>query len=403
MNYLVTLAISAVMVVPLSVYADTKNSGAKPLDDKSRPTRQWINQFPAIPHIIATGSITQAVSSCDMMVGKGKPCVIKVNSSSTGLPLKINRSNTKLMGGKGMAPLRLDKSGTFIHIGHNTYNIIIEGLNLQGHRVGHDEIYGIMIKGNNIRDILIRNNKIHDFDSDNNAHGIAVYGTGKNSKQGIKNIIIEDNQVYSMRTGSSESIVVNGNVRHWEIKNNYIYNINNIAIDAIGGEGTSKKRKNKKGRFLPGKVDAARYGFIDNNTVENMSTLGNPAYDNEETWAAAIYIDGGHHISVINNTVKNASWGYEVGAENCLISHDITLIGNSAIGSTFGDLVIGGYAEGGYQKDKNINCDPHNTVDANEGHGSVKHITVKNNAFKSENTKEDIVTLQYRVGQSIIQ
>jgi hypothetical protein len=85
------------------------------------------------------------------------------------------------------------------------------------------------------------------------------------------------------------------------------------------------------------------------------------------------------------------------------VSYQITLTNNSAVGSTFGDLVVGGYAKGGYQKDRGINCDPSNTADADEGHGYVKHITVKDNSFNSTNTKEEVVTLQYRVKKSIIQ
>jgi hypothetical protein len=402
MKKLMAMTASVTILMSFSLHADEKRIGAKPLDEKFRPNKEWINQFPTTAHLVATGSISKAINSCDATVGVGNFCVVKISPSATGLPLKINRSKTKLVGAKGMPPLKSDAE-TFIYIGDDSKKIIIEGLNLQGRRVGKKEIYGIIIKGKNIQNILIRNNKIHDFDSDHNAHGIAVYGLGKNNKNGISNIIIEGNQVYSMRTGSSESIAINGNVRHWEIKNNHVYDINNIAIDAIGGEGTSKKRKTKKGRILPGKFDAARFGFIEGNTVENMSTRDNPAYDNKESWAAAIYIDGGHHISVANNIVKNASLGYEVGAENCLVSYQITLTNNSAVGSTFGDLVVGGYAKGGYQKDRDINCDPSNTADADEGHGYVKHITVKDNSFNSTNTKEEVVTLQYRVKKSIIQ
>lgn len=70
-----------------------------------------------------------------------------------------------------------------------------------------------------------------------------------------------------------------------------------------------------------------------------MSTLNNPAYDNEESWAAAIYIDCGHHIKVTDNVVVNASWGYDIGAENCLTTRHIYMTGNSESGSTFGDLL----------------------------------------------------------------
>ncbi len=376
--------------------------GAKPLTEKNRPVRAWTQNFATTPDIIANGSLIDAIDACDNKVGIGKYCVIEVGNNAIGLPLEIDRSKTKLIGVANMEPLTSVEDTTFISIGDNSREIIIEGLNLQGHNAADNEIYGIIIQGKNIRKILIKNNKIHDFSSNSDAHGIAIYGSGKNNRQSIRDIIIEANEIYAMRTGSSESIAINGNVRRWEIKNNTIYNVNNIAIDAIGGEGTVAPRKNKHGRILPSSVDAARYGFIENNFVENMSTLGNPAYNNEESWAAAIYIDGGHHIKIANNTVENSSWAYEIGAENCVTTRHITMIGNSASNSSFGDLLVGGYAEKGYRTDKNINCDPENTEDENEGHGYVKYLTIKQNNFTSENSSETPILLTFRTTHAII-
>jgi hypothetical protein len=389
------------MGLPSQVVA--KNTwGAKPLTEKNRPVRAWIENFATTPDVIANGSLSEAIESCDSIVGEGKYCVIEVTNNTTGLPLEIYRSKTKLIGIADMKPLTSVEDTTFISIGDNSKEVIIEGLNLQGHNATDNEIYGIIIQGQNIRKILIKNNKIHDFSSNSNAHGIAVYGSGKNNQQSIRNIIIEGNEVYSMRTGSSESIVVNGNVRRWEIKNNDIYDINNIAIDAIGGEGTSASHKNRRGRILPSSVDAARYGFIEDNFVENMSTLGNPVYDNEESWAAAIYIDGGHHIKIANNVVENSSWAYEIGAENCVTTRHITMTGNSATGSSLGDLLVGGYAKTGYRADKGINCNPENTEDENEGHGYVKYLTISQNDFKSENTSEERLSLMFRTTHAMI-
>jgi hypothetical protein len=376
--------------------------GTQPLAKKFRPARSWINQFSQTPDIIAKESIADAIASCDRVVGVGKYCVVEVSHTANDLPLEIYRSKTKLIGSNTSQPLTSSENGIYIYIGSDTKKVILENLNLQGHVAGNDEIYGIVIEGKNIRQILIRNNKIHDFDSDSDAHGIAVYGTGKNGKESIRHIIIEGNEVYSMRTGSSESIVINGNVVRWEIKNNDVYDVNNIAIDAIGGEGTSSTRKNKQGRTLPGRFDAARYGFIEDNFIENMSTLGNPAYGNEESWAAAIYIDGAHHIRIANNTVENSSWAYEIGAENCSVTRNISMMGNSAVESTYGDLLIGGYAEKGYGRDKSINCDPKTSQDKDEGHGYVKYITIKNNSLTSSNTSEERVTLQLRTTHAII-
>ena len=376
--------------------------GATPLDEKHRPNREWIKKFSTVSNVTANGSIADAIKSCDSVVGEGKHCVVEVtNTASLGEPLEIFRSKTKLVGVDHIMPLTMPENDTFIYIGENTKEVIIENLNLQGHEAGNKEIFGLFVEGKNIRNILIRNNKIHGFDSDVDAHGIAVYGSGKNKKQAIRNIIIEGNKVSDMRTGSSESIVVNGNVMRWEITNNTIENINNIAIDAIGGEGTSATRK-KRGRILPGVLDTARYGFIEGNTVRNMSTAGNPAYDNKESWAAAIYIDGAHHVKVANNKVINASWAYMLGAENCITTQHITMIENSATDSTYGDLYVGGYTKKGFKRDKHINCNPKTSQDESEGHGYVKKITVKNNDFSSKEISEKLVFIEYRATHAII-
>ncbi|MBL0715629.1 MAG: right-handed parallel beta-helix repeat-containing protein [Desulfosarcina sp.] len=300
--------------------------------------------FSTTPDVVANGSIHNAIESCDDIVGEGKYCVVEIGNTAGGLPLEIYRSKTKLMGVSGMNPLGSDQNEIFIYIGDKTQKVIIEGLNLQGHSAGQEEIYGIMVEGKRIRNIAIRNNKIHGFDSDNNAHGIAVYGIGKSKSKGIRDVIIEGNEVYSMRTGSSESIVVNGNVRRWEIKNNDVYDVNNIAI----------------------------------------------------------YVDGGHHIQITDNVVVNASWGYDIGAENCLTTRHITMTGNRASESTFGDLLLGGYAETGYRDDRKNNCNPDSSEDDNEGHGSVSYLTIKNNHFISTDTQLDPVTLQYRTTHAIV-
>lgn len=398
-GYLAGVCAAALMLTTAPVQASW---GATPLAETYRPARAWIERFSATPDIVANGSIADAIDSCDSVVGANGYCVIEVGENAGGLPLEIFRSNTKLVGKAGMTPLTSTKNGTFIYIGDDTKRVVIEGLDIQGHSAGRRGIYGIIVEGKNIKNILIRNNRIHDFDSNSNAHGIAVYGTAVSKKRAIANVIIEGNTIHDMRTGSSESIVVNGNVKKWEIRNNDIYDINNIAIDAIGGEGTSPARTDSDGRVLPGLLDAARYGFIEDNFVENMHTTDNPAYGNEESWAAAIYIDGGHHIQVKDNVVQNTAWGYEVGAENCMVSRQITMTGNSAEESVYGDLLLGGYAHKGFRADKSIDCDPENTVDANEGHGYVKYLTIKENLFNSAAPELDNVTLQYRTTHAII-
>ena len=191
------LALVLITTIPTESIAQKKSGwGAAPLAEKFRPARTWINNFSTTADVIATGSIADAIDSCDDVVGENRYCVVEVTNTSTGIPLEIYRSKTKLIGVEDMTPLTSTENAIYIYIGDNTKQVIIENLNLQGHVVGNDEIYGIVVEGKNIRKILIRNNKIHHFDSDSDAHGIAVYGTGKNWRQSIRNVIIEGNEVY---------------------------------------------------------------------------------------------------------------------------------------------------------------------------------------------------------------
>ena len=67
--------------------------------------------------------------------------------------------------------------------------------------------------------------------------GIAVYGT--NPKIPITALVIDGNEVHHLKTGSSESLVVNGNVTDFRITDNVVHDNNNIGIDIIGFERTS--------------------------------------------------------------------------------------------------------------------------------------------------------------------
>ena len=67
------------------------------------------------------------------------------------------------------------------------------------------------------------------------------------------------------------------------IENNEIWNVDNISIDVIGGEGTSDSQ------------DIARNGIVRNNYVHG--TTG------KDAWAAACYVDGGANISILDNVL----------------------------------------------------------------------------------------------------
>jgi hypothetical protein len=377
--------------------------GAKDIGEKYRPKTSWMEHFSDTPDIIADNSVNEAIERCDEVVGEGNYCTVGIRGGILHEHVEIFRSKTKLIAVDD-TPIKASEPGTMFFIGDNTRYVVIEGLKIEGIDAGDEGLFGIVVEGKNIRYITICRNEIYNFFVDNgDAHAIAVYGTGGTAKNAVKHVTVSDNTVHDMRTGSSESIALNGNVYRWQIVRNDIYDINNIAIDVIGGEGTAPTRKTKNGRILPGKYDAARYGYIEDNFVENLHTTDNPAYDNTESWAAAIYIDGGHHIRIRDNVVVDSAWGYEIGAENCIVTRHITMYGNSAENDGFGDLVLGGYNTVGYRANKNIQCNPHATSDNEEGHGYVRYLTIYDNDFASTETEEKNILLQYRTTHAIIE
>ncbi|CDF38078.1 unnamed protein product [Chondrus crispus] len=367
--------------------------GAETVSDSLRPRTAWESKFPGMTVTVTAGqSVQSAISSCNGIVGSSGYCTVDIQGDPSDSSITISRSRTKLTSSTG-AVITSSGAVTFIGIYSGKKQVIIEKLSLRGHTAS--EVYGIFLSGGNINKVIIRENTIYDFDGTDNAHGIAVYGSGSTP---IRNVLIEKNEVYSMRTGSSESIVVNGNVYRWAINDNYVHDVNNIAIDAIGGEGTLPPSAGASG---PHPDDAARGGFIEYNVVRRMSTATNSAYGNEESWAAGIYVDGARDIKIQLNEVYDAPWGYEVGAENCIITEDITVVDNFAEGSFYGDFLAGGYAAGGFETGA-YQCNPLSTQDADEGHGNVERITVQNNEFTTTGGTEDNVYVQKRTTLSII-
>ena len=392
------IAVAAAILGSGALYADW---GADDFGDDYRPKTSWLKRFHNTPDVVATDSINDAINRCDEVVGEDKYCVVAVPGGVLKEPVEIFRWRTKLVSADGK-PIEAKGAGTMFYIGDDTRYVAIDGLKIKGTDVGDDGIYAIIVEGKSIRYVAITNNEIYDFSTDNgNAHAIGIYGTGGESSESIRHILISGNTIHDMRTGSSESIALNGNVIRFQIDNNDIYDINNIAIDIIGGEGTSPTRE-KNGRVIPGKYDAARYGYVEDNFVENLSTANNPAYDNKESWAAAIYIDGGRYVKVVDNVIQKAAWGYEIGAENCMVTRHIIMYGNSAEESYFGDLTVGGYNHKGFYADKSIECDP-TTDPSDEGHGYVRHITIYDNDFATQDPAEENIHISYRTTYAIIE
>jgi hypothetical protein len=135
------------------------------------------------------------------------------------------------------------------------------------------------------------------------AFGIAAYGTRTSAP--LDGLVIDGNEVDHLHTGSSESVVVNGNVTHFQITNNLVHDDDNIGIDAIGFEGT----------VADPALDQARDGLIAGNTLYNITTFENPAYGVDRS-AGGIYVDGGARIVIERNRIYDSDIGLEIASEH---------------------------------------------------------------------------------------
>lgn len=212
--------------------------------------------------------------------------------------------------------------------------LVIDGFQIQNYSAtSSDEVpMGIFITGT-ADHIVLRNNLIHHIaavqSTEGNAHGIAVYG--KSGSQAINNIEIDNNTLHALLLGSSEALVLNGNVDGFAITNNQIYNVDNIGIDIIGGEGTAPSN------------DQARNGIIRGNVVHDVSSYGNPAYGNQYA-AGGIYVDGGRNVVIDRNRVYNNDYGIELASERAgWATSGITVSNNLIYGNTAAGIAMGGY------------------------------------------------------------
>src|SRR5947208_8316709 len=196
----------------------------------------------------------------------------------------------------------------------NKSYVRIEGLEIRNFHTAEHRLtpLGISVIGSGSHIELLKNNVHHiqqTFEGRDapgrggNGFGIAVYGT--DAKTPITDLIIDGNEVHHLKTGSSESLVVNGNVTNFRITHNVVHDNNNIGIDVIGFERTA----------LDPAVDQARDGVVSGNLVYNITSRGNPAYRDDES-SDGIYVDGGTRILIEQNVIHNVDFGIELASEH---------------------------------------------------------------------------------------
>jgi hypothetical protein len=233
---------------------------------------------------------------------------------------------------------------------------------------------GVFVTGT-AHHIALRGLEVHDIRTATaDAHGIAVYGTSGDAP--IHDVTIDRNSVHDNHLGSSESVVVNGNVRDWSITHNHIFRNDNIGIDAIGFEGKAPRN------------DQAREGVIADNVVTDIDSLGNPAYDEDGgncRCADGIYVDGGRDLLIERNIVLRSNIALEIASEHSFGSASNVLARDNLLA----DSTTIGLAMGGYDTER----------------GQTINARVVNNTFVDNDTLgtgSGEILLQYRVYDSQI-
>jgi len=225
----------------------------------------------------------------------------------------------------------------------NKSYVRIAGFEIRNFRTSEHRLVplGVNVIGSGSHIELLKNN-VHHIENNfegreapgrgGNAFGIAVYGT--DVQMPISDLVIDRNEVHHLKTGSSESLVVNGNVSNFHITHNVVHDNNNIGIDVIGFERTAPDPT----------VDQARDGVVSGNLVYNITSRGNPAYRNDES-SDGIYVDGGTRILIEQNVVHDVDFGIELASEHKdRATSYITARNNLIYHCHTAGISIGGYA-----------------------------------------------------------
>ncbi len=273
-------------------------------------------------------------STINILAGSYPEKLVVNKSGSTGLGpiiLKGEAGNPPVLDG---SPLIVPDSDSAMVLINGQGHITLEGLVIEQYKTADTSRVpmGIFITGPS-HDITLTGNTIRNIETlgAGDAHGIAVYGN--HAFQAVTNIIIKDNTIHSLLLGSSEAVVLNGNVTDFTVTGNHIYDCDNIAIDAIGYEGVCPDPN----------LDRVRNGTISFNRIHDISSHGNPAYGN--TYAAGgIYVDGGSNIIIQGNNVKTCDIGIEIASEHSGKTTDHIIVrSNFLYANRLCGLAMGGY------------------------------------------------------------
>jgi len=250
-------------------------------------------------------------------------------------------------------------SGSAINFMH-VQNITINGLTVEGGANGISNQAGAGRPADGMENIYITNNTVRYAGRGGGGNSIRVYNQTNNAtnSSSIRNLVISGNHVHDGRSGSTETIVTNGNITGIMAFDNVIHNNNNIAIDFIGYEGSGS---NTEAFFSHNR---ARNVLVFNNVIFGTKTInGASAYritggtrpaplGNYDPCSVGIYIDGGTKIRIFYNLLFDNDIGVEIACERAttgastlpFTKTDVHLHDN-IITHSYGE---GGIAIGGY-------------------------------------------------------
>ncbi|WP_010096270.1 DUF1565 domain-containing protein [Ornithinibacillus scapharcae] len=329
-SLIITLIVTAVMIVMVLNYVNSNNDNtiyvAMNGDDQNEGTKSE-------PFRTLQKAASEAKAGTTVLIREGiyeEPLVVQYSGTkSKPIIFKPYKQEEVVISGSKLTNKEGDTSLITIH---DKDYITISGITIQDltTNLTDETVMGIYVTGSSSH-ITLENNHVHRIETladDGNAHGIAIYGT-----ESMKDINIVQNTVEDLKLGSSESIVLNGNIDGFKVDGNLVRRNDNIGIDLIGYEGVANDKKH----------DFVRNGVIKDNKVYEISSFGNPAYG-EEYVAGGIYVDGGKDITIEKNTVYQSDIGIEATSEHANhYAENITIINNVVYQNFYSGISIGGY------------------------------------------------------------
>ncbi len=244
------------------------------------------------------------------------------SGSATGGYITLRGEAGAVLDGTGKGPVGITVAG-------RRY-VRVVGMTVQNFKGSSGTPIGISVSGASGQ-VELKQNLIHHIEQPNgDAHGIAVYG---DTATPIEGVVVEGNEIRDCRLGSSEALVLNGNVSGFVVQDNVVHDNDNIGIDFIGFEGVG-----------PTGQDQARNGRCSGNRVYNITSATNPAYGGERS-ADGIYVDGGKDIVIERNIVDACDIGIEVASEHGGKTTSGIVVRSNFVSRSFqGNVMVGGYA-----------------------------------------------------------